>query len=164
MRVGLLLIVLVAAEGCATHVVTSNPRSVLVESWWIDGARAQYRRLHGRRIPGFTDRAVAALLDYDYPGNIRELENMIESAVILSEDDAPLDTWLLFASTPGAVRRSLRVDAAGRLEPSTDRTLTMWHEPSSKLACQSNRSSRRSSNRPSPNRAATTPMPRSASA
>jgi hypothetical protein len=41
MRVGLLLIVLVAAEGCATHIVTSNPRSVLVESWWMDGAKAQ---------------------------------------------------------------------------------------------------------------------------
>jgi len=36
-----LLIVLVAATGCATHVVTSNPRSVLVESWWLDGAKAQ---------------------------------------------------------------------------------------------------------------------------
>jgi hypothetical protein len=39
MNVGLLLIVPVAAEGCATHVVTSNPRSVLVESWWMDGAK-----------------------------------------------------------------------------------------------------------------------------
>ena len=41
MKNGLLLIVLVAAEGCATHVETSNPRSVLVESWWMDGAKAQ---------------------------------------------------------------------------------------------------------------------------
>jgi hypothetical protein len=40
-KVGLLLIVLVAAEGCATHVVTSNPGSVLVESWWLEGAKAQ---------------------------------------------------------------------------------------------------------------------------
>jgi DNA-binding NtrC family response regulator len=59
---------------------------------------------------------VAALLDYDYPGNIRELENMIESAVILSEDDAPLDASLLFASTPRSTRPSL--DRAGMLEAS----------------------------------------------
>jgi hypothetical protein len=41
MRVGLFLIVLAACEGCATHVATSNPRSVLVESWWMNGAEAQ---------------------------------------------------------------------------------------------------------------------------
>ena len=36
-----LLIALLAIQGCATQVVTSNPRSVLVESWWLDGAKAQ---------------------------------------------------------------------------------------------------------------------------
>lgn len=41
MKVGLPLLVLVAAQGCATHVVSSNPRSVIVESWWLDAAKAQ---------------------------------------------------------------------------------------------------------------------------
>jgi two-component system, NtrC family, response regulator HydG len=86
----------------------------------MDYLLEKYCRLHGRRIPGFTERAVAGLLDYEYPGNIRELENMIESAVILSDDDVPLDSWLLFASTPGAVRRTLHVDSGGHLEPATD--------------------------------------------
>jgi DNA-binding NtrC family response regulator/predicted hydrocarbon binding protein len=85
----------------------------------MDHLLDKYRRLHDKRISGFTERAVAALLDYDYPGNIRELENMIESAVILSDDDEPLDASLLFASTPGANRPSLRVDPAGRLAPLT---------------------------------------------
>jgi two-component system, NtrC family, response regulator HydG len=84
----------------------------------MDHLLDQHRRRHGKRISGFTERAVAALLDYDYPGNIRELENMIESAVILAEDDAPLDASLLFASTPRAIRPSLRVDAGGKLAPS----------------------------------------------
>ena len=39
MKVGLLIVVL-AAQGCA-HVVSSNPRSVVVDSWWLDAARAQ---------------------------------------------------------------------------------------------------------------------------
>jgi DNA-binding NtrC family response regulator len=84
----------------------------------MDHMLDKYRTLHGRRVPGFTERAVAAMLDYDYPGNIRELENMIESAVILSEDDAPLDASLLFASTAGSTRRSLHVDPAGMLAAS----------------------------------------------
>jgi hypothetical protein len=39
--VGFLVILLLAAEGCTTHVVSSNPHSVLVESWWLDAAKAQ---------------------------------------------------------------------------------------------------------------------------
>ena len=39
--VGLLLVVLLAAQGCATHVVSSNPHSVFVESWWLNAAKAQ---------------------------------------------------------------------------------------------------------------------------
>ena len=42
LKVGfLLVVVVVASEGCAPHVVTSNSRSVLVESWWLEGAKAQ---------------------------------------------------------------------------------------------------------------------------
>jgi two-component system, NtrC family, response regulator HydG len=54
---------------------------------------------HGRRVSGFTDRAVDKLIDYEYPGNIRELENMIERAVILVNDEAPIDVGHLFASS-----------------------------------------------------------------
>jgi hypothetical protein len=39
--VGFLLNVLVAAQGYATHIVNSNPHSVLVESWWLNAAKAQ---------------------------------------------------------------------------------------------------------------------------
>ena len=80
----------------------------------------RYAARHRRRIPGFTDRALAALLDYDYPGNIRELENMIERAVILSESDRPLDVYQLFASGRPA-ERALAVDAAGQLQARASR-------------------------------------------
>jgi transcriptional regulator with GAF, ATPase, and Fis domain len=62
----------------------------------------KFSRMHGRRIRGLTERAVRALLDYAFPGNIRELENMIERAVILSSDDAPLDVFLLFSDVVSA--------------------------------------------------------------
>lgn len=38
----------------------------------------------GKSILGFTADAVRALTDYDYPGNVRELENVIERAVALA--------------------------------------------------------------------------------
>jgi len=39
---------------------------------------------YNRNVSGFSDDAVAALMRYDYPGNVRELENIIHHAFILS--------------------------------------------------------------------------------
>ncbi len=36
-----LLAALLLIQGCATHVVSSNERSVIVDSYWLDAARAQ---------------------------------------------------------------------------------------------------------------------------
>jgi two-component system response regulator PilR (NtrC family) len=41
----------------------------------------------GRVISGIESDALAALCDYDYPGNVRELENLIERAVTLEPGD-----------------------------------------------------------------------------
>jgi DNA-binding NtrC family response regulator len=57
----------------------------------------RYGAEHGKHHPGFTHRAISALLNYDYPGNVRELENLIERAIILAPDGAPLDRQHLFA-------------------------------------------------------------------
>ena len=40
-----------------------------------------------KRLLNFTNEAMAALLSYDWPGNIRELENVIERAVIISNNE-----------------------------------------------------------------------------
>ncbi|MDY0304358.1 MAG: sigma-54 dependent transcriptional regulator [Sphaerochaeta sp.] len=44
----------------------------------------QYSEENGRKIEGFSNAAKRALLAYDWPGNIRELRNCIESAVVLA--------------------------------------------------------------------------------
>ncbi|MGP1419691.1 MAG: sigma-54-dependent transcriptional regulator [Sphaerochaetaceae bacterium] len=40
---------------------------------------------NGKRIDGFTAKAKSFLFNYDWPGNIRELQNCIESAVVMTK-------------------------------------------------------------------------------
>jgi two-component system NtrC family response regulator/two-component system response regulator HydG len=42
---------------------------------------------HRKRIRGFAPRAMEVLLSYPWPGNVRQLENCIEQAVVLCEDE-----------------------------------------------------------------------------
>jgi len=43
----------------------------------------KFNALQGRRISGIGERAMARLMKYDYPGNVRELENAIEHAFVV---------------------------------------------------------------------------------
>lgn len=54
----------------------------------------------GKKIDGFTPSAKSALLEYDWPGNIRELQNVIERALILS--DRKIDAHHLNLENPMA--------------------------------------------------------------
>jgi NtrC-family two-component system response regulator AlgB len=49
---------------------------------------AFFSRQCGKKIGGFTDEARAALLQYRWPGNLRELRNAIERAVIFTSKSA----------------------------------------------------------------------------
>ncbi|MFN3479200.1 MAG: sigma 54-interacting transcriptional regulator [Thermodesulfovibrionales bacterium] len=42
----------------------------------------KFNKIHNRKIKGISSEVMKLLLSYDYPGNIRELENIIERAVI----------------------------------------------------------------------------------
>ncbi|TAN63432.1 sigma-54-dependent Fis family transcriptional regulator [bacterium] len=47
----------------------------------------KFRFEHGKNITKLSDGAMSALMAYEYPGNVRELENIIEHAVALESGD-----------------------------------------------------------------------------
>ena len=49
----------------------------------IDHLVAKFNRLQGRQIARVSDEVLARLMEHDYPGNVRELENIIEQAFVL---------------------------------------------------------------------------------
>jgi len=91
----------------------------------MDYFLSKFTEFYEKRITGFTTRAVDALYEYDYPGNIRELENMIEQAVISAEEDSPIDLGDLFGSRQLAATTMMRLDGSGTLHP-TANTSKNW--------------------------------------
>lgn len=46
----------------------------------------RYAHENGKKIDGVSREAMDLLLKYDYPGNVRELENIVERAVVITRD------------------------------------------------------------------------------
>lgn len=47
----------------------------------------KYNREFNKKIKGFSKEALNLFIDYDWPGNIRELENMVERLVVLNSNN-----------------------------------------------------------------------------
>lgn len=58
-----------------------------------------YASRYGRRINGFSDKAAVKLQAHSWYGNIRELQHVVEKAVILSDDKLLTDKDILFAAS-----------------------------------------------------------------
>jgi len=68
---------------------------------------AKFNRLQGKDVAGVADDVLARLMEYDFPGNVRELENVIEHAFVLCRGGliqlshlppqlrGPAETWSL---------------------------------------------------------------------
>jgi transcriptional regulator with PAS, ATPase and Fis domain len=52
----------------------------------------KYSKKIGKKINGVTDETMRYLMNYDWPGNIRQLENEIERAVTLADDKSVIKT------------------------------------------------------------------------
>jgi formate hydrogenlyase transcriptional activator len=75
----------------------------------------RYARKAGKRFRGIDKKTVELFTSYDWPGNIRELQNVIERAVVLCDDDTFVvdESWLKRTpSRPPPVARRLPLTLA----------------------------------------------------
>lgn len=49
----------------------------------VDHLVARFNRLQGKDVAGVSNEVMARLMDHEFPGNVRELENIIEQAFVL---------------------------------------------------------------------------------
>jgi PAS domain S-box-containing protein len=49
----------------------------------VDHFLRRFKRLSGKEITGISQEALSILMAYDFPGNVRELENIVEHATVL---------------------------------------------------------------------------------
>ena len=63
----------------------------------VDRFIERYSLQHNKKIAGCSEEAMNALLDYQWPGNIRELENIIERGVILTNSASLIEPGSLLS-------------------------------------------------------------------
>ncbi|MBW2559380.1 MAG: sigma-54-dependent Fis family transcriptional regulator [Deltaproteobacteria bacterium] len=64
---------------------------------------------NGKKIEGLSSEAMDLLLKYDYPGNVRELENIIERAVVIARDSVISVKDLPFKKIPSQYPDSQKI-------------------------------------------------------
>jgi len=69
---------------------------------------------YGKKITGFSDEALEILMNYSFPGNVRELENMIERAVILEQSHL---------ITPESLPQTIKLFQIETLDPNNIKTV-----------------------------------------
>src|SRR5258707_13843002 len=67
----------------------------------VDHFLRKFSAAHHKRVPRLTARALELLLGAEWPGNVRQLENCIEQAVVLSEQDTIDVDVLPIGEVPG---------------------------------------------------------------
>jgi PAS domain S-box-containing protein len=82
-----------------------------------DHVVAKFNRLQGKDIAGVSVEAMARLLEHDFPGNVRELENIIEQAFVLCRGGI-----IELHHLPPELRAGLHTSAEG-LSPMSLRTM-----------------------------------------
>lgn len=83
----------------------------------------RYNTKYGKQVPGLTDRAMEWFRSYGWPGNIRELENVLERGVLLAPSGCLIDTSHLFAQLePSETSAGSRIAAEGGLVPASECT------------------------------------------
>ena len=83
----------------------------------------KYQNLYQKRIACVSDKAMQALVQYKWPGNIRELENMIERGVILTDNGSSIELCNLFPSLMEPTHPLNVISQDGKLSASTSQLI-----------------------------------------
>jgi two-component system response regulator PilR (NtrC family) len=75
----------------------------------------KYIEEHGKKMKGISEEALNLLVEYDYSGNVRELENAIERAVAVETKD-----FISPDSLPPSIREYVKMPLLSRASSSTD--------------------------------------------
>jgi DNA-binding NtrC family response regulator len=81
----------------------------------------KYGELYKKQLRGLTDKAMREVLSHRWPGNIRELENVIERGVLLAPDNGAIEATHLFGDLASRAAEG-SVDSRGQvseLDPDT---------------------------------------------
>lgn len=84
----------------------------------------RYADKYFKKVTGFTERAVAAVMAYGWPGNIRELQTRIERAIILCEDHESISFSHLFQGGDDVDLSVFTLNTKGSLEALFDHAAT----------------------------------------
>ena len=75
---------------------------------------------NGVEMPVLTDEAIAQLTDYDYPGNIRELENILARAMTLSDQPSIGAVDIAFEQIPQTNTKTSASSDTANVSPKSD--------------------------------------------
>lgn len=91
---------------------------------FLDFFLKKYSREHGKSVSGISDKSLDLLLAYDWPGNIRELENVIERAIILTEPNTSINLDMVLSPTiADTTADAHELDRDGQLVKTADRAV-----------------------------------------
>ncbi len=77
----------------------------------------KYNRKYGKQVLGVTDDTLRRFAAYQWPGNIRELENILERGVILAENNARIESTHICLGMPYPTDAFMVIGKDGSLEP-----------------------------------------------
>ena len=84
---------------------------------FVDALIERLSARYGKSVHGVSDRAMQALMAYQWPGNIRELENVLERGVLLAQPGSRIDREALFVNPAPPAPSDAFVDPHGQVRP-----------------------------------------------